>query len=302
MSHYVKIASVQFRTIAQEGQQDAREIILRETAETLRSLEGYGLDLVVFSEMVEYWGQRLEDAETVEGGGPLLDLYSGFARSQSCHVAGSVKLADGGRVYNAIAFIGPSGEVLGAYCKNNLTIGEIEGGLASGRNAVVVDTAIGRLGGAICFDLNFEGLRQEYRRLRPDIMVFASAYHGGLMQGLWAYDCRAYFVSALPMTGSGILDPFGRPVALTDPYSPVAMARVNLDRAMVHLDYNHVKFSDIRKKYLDEVVVDIPPHIGPALIYSLTDKRTAMDVVREFELELIDDYFERSLEANAANR
>ena len=78
--------------------------------------------------------------------------------------------------------------------------------------------------------------------------------------------------------------------------------RVNLDRAMVHLDLNWPKFPEIERKYGDEVRIDIPPNLGPALIYSESDKRTAMDIVREFGLELLDDYFERSVKMNAANR
>lgn len=302
MAHFVKVASVLFGSQAEKGQPGAHETVLRETAAALDTLRGYGLDLVVTCEGIESRGQRLEEAEEVARPGPLLDTFARFAAAERCHVTGSIKLREGGRVYNSIAFLGPDGNVLGAYHKVNLTHGEIEAGLSSGKGAVVVDTPIGRLGGLICFDLNFEGLRSEYRALKPDILTFASMYHGGLMQGVWAYDCRSYFVSALPMVGGGILDPFGRAVALTSNYTAVAMARINLDRAIVHLDYNCPKFATIEKRYLDAVRIDVPPFLGSALITSLTSERTAMDIVREFELELLDDYFVRALAANAANR
>jgi hypothetical protein len=191
---------------------------------------------------------------------------------------------------------------LNAYHKVNITIGAIEKGETSGSSAVVVDTDIGRLGGIICFDLNFEYLRKEYRALQPDILCFASMYHGGLMQEVWAYDCRSFFISALPFHGCGILDPFGRPLKLADCYTSVPMAKINLDRVIVHLDFNREKFTEIEKKYSGEIIIDIPPNIGAALIYSLSEKRSAMDVVREFELELLDNYFDRSLKANITNR
>ena len=121
------------------------------------------------------------------------------------------------------------------------------------------------------------------------------------MQQMWAYECRSFFASALPFHGGGIRDPFGTPLALTDCYTSVAKTTVNLDRAMAHLDFNREKFPEMEKKYIDEVVIDIPPNVGAALIYSLTDKRTAMDIVREFELELLDDYLARSIELNKKN-
>ncbi len=307
MSRYVNVASVQFTvgggfdTRSERGKARTKRAAFEHTREALRSLSGYGLDLIVLCESVEALGQDVEDAEDVRKPGQFLSLYLDYAAKEKCHIAGSVKISGKGRVYNSIAFVSPEG-VLGAYHKTNLTQGEIDDGLTSGQGAVVVDSAIGRLGGAICFDLNFEALRREYAALKPDILCFSSNYHGGLMQGMWAYQCRSFFVSALYFHGGGILDPFGRPVALCDCYTPNPRARINLDREMVHLDYNRVKFAEIEKKYLGEVAIDVPANIGPALIYSLTDKRTAGDIVREFGLERIDDYFARMEKANQKNR
>ena len=302
MAHWVRIGSVLFQTKAERGAPDAKEIVLGETAGVMKRFEGRGLDLVAFCEGVEAVGQTIEQAEEPDAPGEFLTLYRDFAVSQRCHVAGTAKTRRDGAVYNSIVFYAPGGERLGIYDKVNLTVPEIDTGLTSGAGPVVVDSAIGRLGGLVCFDLNFEPLRQQYRPLRPVILVFASMYHGGLMQRVWAYDCRAYFVAAWQQRGAGILDPFGRTLAETHCYTDVAIADVNLDRAMVHLDCNQDRFGDIRRAYGDEVLIDVPANLGPALIFSLSDHRTAMDIVREFDLELIDDYFTRSLAANAANR
>lgn len=298
MARFVNVGSLLFEQGQCQGRPDAGEIVLRETEQSLNALKGTGLDLIVLSESVESIGMGIEDAEEVDHPGPFLKLYMDFASSAQCHVAGSIKLREGDTVHNSVVFVGPDGNVLGAYHKANLTFGEMEGGLTSGKAAVVVDTAIGRLGGAICFDLNFEWIRKQYSTLQPDIMVFASVYHGGFMQKLWAYECGAFFISALPFHGGGILDPLGEPLALTDCYAPVARARINLDRAVVHLDYNREKFADMKKQYGDEIEISIPKNLGPALIYSLSQNRTAADIVREFELELRTDYMQRALKAN----
>jgi hypothetical protein len=71
---------------------------------------------------------------------------------------------------------------------------------------------------------------------------------------------------------------------------------------MVHLNFNRTKFPDIERKCLGEACIDIPPNVGAALIYSLTDKRTALDIAREFDLVLLDDYLRDSAALNEAYR
>lgn len=302
MARFVNIATVRFQSEWARGLENGRKVALEETAEALAALKGYGLDLVVFSEGVEAVAQTMADAETLASPGPVLQLYRDFARQEHCHVAGSAKLKDGASTYNAVVYYGPDGKPLGYYGKTYPTIGELEMDLAPGPGAVVIDTDIGRLGSAICFDLNFEPLRDAYRALKPDIIVFASMYHGGLAQAIWAFECRAFLACAWQYTGGGIMDPYGRLLAVNDCYHPIARATVNLDRAIVHLDYNRTKFPDIERKYRGEVIIDVPPDIGTAIIYSQTKSRTAMDVVREFGLELLDDYFARSARACDARR
>lgn len=307
MSKFVNVASVLFTAGGSYASRKDRETsaakkaVYDQTNEALQSLRGYGLDLIVLCEGIEALGQDVNEAEETGKPGRILSLYLDYAAKEKCHIAGSVKIRENGRVYNSIAFVSPKG-ILGAYHKTFLTQSEIDSGHSTGKGAVVIDSDIGRLGGAICFDLNCERLRREYAALKPDIICFASMFHGGLLQGLWAHESRAFFVSSLFFIGGGIIDPFGRPVKLCDIYTDNPRARINLDRAMVHLDYNRDKFPLIEKKYLGEVVIDIPTNIGTALVYSLTDKRTAMDIVREFGLELVDDYFQRMEAANQKNR
>ncbi len=303
MSHFVKIAAVQFQTKADErGRPENRDIVIRETSAALDALRYDRPDLVVLSEGIEAVGQTMDQAESLARPGPLLDLYCEKAASLKSHIAGSSKTVKDGRIYNSIVYVSPEGRILGAYHKSNLTIGELEAGLSPGNGAVTLDCRAGRLGGAICFDLNFDWLLQEYAAEKPDIITFSSMYHGGLAQSIWAFKARSFFACAWQFMESCILDPFGRILASTDCYNPAAIATVNLDRAMAHLDYNAEKFKEIKRKYGKKVAIDIPANIGSALIYSLTDKLSAMDVVREFGVELLDDYFQRALKENANRR
>ena len=54
-----------------------------------------------------------------------------------------------------------------------------------------------------------------------------------------------------------------------------------------------------KEKYGDKIKIKTPSYLGPALITSECDEFSAMDIVREFGMELIDDYFDRSRKARA---
>jgi len=60
------------------------------------------------------------------------------------------------------------------------------------------------------------------------------------MQAYWAYSRRSHFVGAIASrsTPSQILNPLGQVVASNTNYYDYAVARVNLDCALVHLDFN----------------------------------------------------------------
>jgi predicted amidohydrolase len=292
MAKFVKVASILFDADINSAS-DAKAITLNEITRNLDELSGRNLDLIVFSEAVALTGQTNADAETVDAPGDILQKYMTFARDEQCHIAGSVRICDAGKFYNSVVFIDSQGKIIGVYHKMNPTIEELNDGLTPGNKPVIVDTAIGRMGGVICFDLNFESLRHQYQKLQPDIIIFPSMFHGAFMQQQWAYECRSFFVSALPFVGGAVISPQGELLATTSCYSKYAIATINLDRAMLHLDMNMNKFTEIIKKYGDAVKIDIPPNLGSAILYSQNENRSAMDIVDEFQLELIDDYFDR---------
>lgn len=301
MSKYVHISAPVFETAATTRGQ--LELVLNETRESLRSLRGLGVDLVVMCEGVEAFAQTLDTAETMEDPGPMLTMYREEAMDVHAHIAASVKIREGHRVYNSQVFISPEGKLLGVYHKCNLTVIELDKGLSPGREAVTIDTPIGRLGGLICFDLNFRWLLEQYKARRPDILCFSSMYHGSRMvQGMWAYECGSYLAAGLPIYDGGIVTPHGDVLDPTHRSNPCSHARVNLDRVLLHCDFNRPHFQDILVKYGREVRIEIPPHLGTAILYSESEERSAEDICREFGLEPLDAYFKRSLKQNETAR
>ena len=226
------------------------------------------------------------------------EFFARVARENHCYMVYSAyRWDEKGRKRNSSLLIDREGHVVGVYNKNHPTIGEIEAGIVPGKEAPVFETDFGRVGMAICFDLNFDELRLRYKRARPDLIIFSSMYHGGLMQAYWAYSCRSHFVGAISgrSTPSQIYNPLGELVASTTNYFDFAVARVNLDCALAHLDYNWSKLRAMKEKYGPKVKITDPGRLGSVLIASEHQTIDVQTMIDEFQIERLDDYFARSL-------
>ena len=120
-------------------------------------------------------------------------------------------------------------------------------------------------------------------------------FHGGdIVQSWWAYSCRSHFVSAVSGLLCEIRNPYGKVIALNTNYRDYTVGMANLDCCMVHYDFNRDKLNALKKKYGVDVNIYDPGYFGSVLISSETDKITAQEMAKEFEIELLDDYLDRS--------
>ncbi|NSW92050.1 MAG: carbon-nitrogen hydrolase family protein [Firmicutes bacterium] len=236
-------------------------------------------------------------------GNRVRDFMREIASVHNCYIAYSAarEMADG-TWRNSTQIIDRNGNIAGIYNKNHVVITETtKGGILCGKDAPIIECDFGRIACAICFDLNFEELRQKYEKEKPDLIVFSSMYHGGFMQNYWAYSCRAHFagaVSGLPCT---IISPVGELIASSTNYFSFVTATVNLDCKVIHLDWNWDKLRAAKQKYGSKFKISDPGFLGAVLISSESDDFSIDDIVKEFEFELLDDYFARSLAHRHSN-
>ena len=225
------------------------------------------------------------------------DYFAQVAKENRCYlVYSAAREMDDGTWRNSSVLIDRDGRVMGAYNKNHVVIEETtQGGILCGREAPVFECDFGRVAFAICFDLNFDELRLKYAKGKPDLIIFSSMYHGGLMQAYWAYSCRAHFVGAIAGLPCQIRDPLGELVASNTNYFDFVVADVNLDCRLAHLDYNWSKLRALNAKYGPKVTIKDPGFLGSVLITSEHETVTADEMIDEFEIELLDDYMARAL-------
>ncbi len=230
-------------------------------------------------------------------GNYVYDRVKQAAKSNNVNIVFSA-IMDGGDGYmrNRQMFIGRNGEELGVYDKNHLVWEEnTESNVAFGRDASVVNADIGKIGGVICYDLNFDELREKYIKLKPEILCFSSMYHGGYVARNWAYTNRCFFVASVQNRQGYIINPLGDVIAEMNPYIPSITAEINLDYVVAHIDYNVAsgKIKALKDKYRHLAEIETPKGLGCMLITSNHPEVSAPDMAREFEIELLDDLFAR---------
>jgi len=260
-------------------------------------------DLIVLPEHCDVPGRFYSDKNVLfeyikARGNQIFNFFSNTAKANRCYIAfPTMQAAGDGTCRNSIIIFDRNGEVAGTYIKNHPTIHELsQYNILCGNSAPVIECDFGRIACAICFDLNFDELRLKYVKEKPDLIIFSSMYHGGLMQNYWAYSCRAHFIGAIGNDKpSAIISPVGEIIAASTNYFDFVTATVNLDCAVIHLDYNWDRLKAAKKKYGTKFKMFDPGHLGAVLISSETEEFTVKDIIREFSIETLDEYMERSL-------
>ncbi len=236
-------------------------------------------------------------------GEQILNYMQNVAKTNQCYVVYSAarQMADG-TYRNSSILLDRQGRMTAVYNKNHCVVTEISnGGILCGKNAMVVETDFGKVGFAICFDLNFHELREQYVANPPDLLLFSSMYQGGVMQNMWAYTIGCYLAGAVANEENTIINPVGEKVCHSTRYSPYLSCKVNLDYQVVHLDFNWDKLIALRKKYGSEVTVFDGGQTGVVLVSSTSATISSAKMCEEFEIELWRNYYMRSLKARQAN-
>jgi predicted amidohydrolase len=133
--------------------------------------------------------------------GPLTEDAQKLAAELGIHLAWPTYEAgpERGTVFNAVAVIGPSGDVLGTYRKTHLFPGE-RGWATPGDDVLVVPTDLARVGCVVCFDGDFPELVRIEAGLGAQVLLRPSAFLRAA--DIWelttrarAYDNHVYVVA-----------------------------------------------------------------------------------------------------------
>jgi predicted amidohydrolase len=221
------------------GDRDANRV----QAETLiREASALGARLVCTPENTPFLGpheEKVQGAERLDGSTCL--RFGALARELEIHLLlGSFAESsdDPARCFNTSVLFGPDGRRIAVYRKIHLFDVDVSEALSfqesatvkPGNEIVVAQTAVGRIGLSVCFDLRFAGLFGALRRQGAEIVTIPSAFTAATGRDHWhvlvrarAIETQCYVIAAAQQgrhDDGGLRESFGHSL-IVDPWGDV---------------------------------------------------------------------------------
>ena len=209
-----------------------------------------------------------------------------------------------GQVFNSVPIVNRSGQLVLVYRKNYPTMGEMDEGVCPGWEVPVADCDGVRVGAAVCFDANFDQVAAELERQRARLVFWPSMYWGGQLLQHWSlrygfYTAVAYYPESavIDMSGRYLVKQGADTWQVRGSRLPAwAVAEVNADRELFHLDKNQNLFPAIRAKYGPDVQIEVHQPEAVFLLASRREGLTVEQIAAEFKMETLRDYLARSVQ------
>lgn len=300
MSKIVRVAGVSFVPPPHDHRKQG--VDLKAVREVVLKVAKEKPDFICFPEICACAGpfkQSLERAPELE---PFVAEVSKLARQVNAALVVPLLERHMGQVYNSVPIVDKNGKLVLVYRKNYPTIGEMEAGVAPGWEVPVGVCDGVRVGASVCFDANFPQVAADLERQKARLVFWPSMFWGGQLLQHWALRYGFYLVVAYGMENA-VIDMSGRYLVRqgNDTFQvrggrlPAwAVAEINLDREVYHLDTNQNHFPAIKAKYGPDVEIEV---YQPEAFFLLASRREGLsveDIAREFKLETLRDYLERS--------
>lgn len=212
-----------------------------------------------------------------------------------------VILREGAGLRNVFFLVAKDGGVLGRYEKRHPTPCELSEGVIPGNAEPIVWERL-KVGGAICFDMNFEDVFREQKRNGVELFLCPSLCPGGDQVNHYAASFQCPIVIAYP-AWSRIIGALGhelvqggyRHETLRFGFGvPVYVADVNFDFGVFHFDHNQEKIEDILRCYGKDVWLTFDQDNVRFSLESRSPDLTISEIVERFELKPLAAYLQNS--------
>lgn len=251
-------------------------------------------DLIVLPETCR--GQS--DTTYEPAAGPTVEAMRELARTHHTYLLCPIDRFEDERRSNSAVLIDRDGGITDIYEKMYPYWPELDldPPVRPGPRAAVWDTDFGKLGVAICFDINFAAVWQDLADHGAELVVWPSAYAGGSILGAYARIHHYYVVSCTQAVDCRVYDVTGDEVLHSHGGASLAeRITLDLDRGIYHENFNMEKLRRLLDERPDDV--ELEAHLEPEQWFVLRARRRGVSVRRlaaEYGLEELRTYVSRS--------
>jgi predicted amidohydrolase len=185
MSKIVRIVASSLATLEQVAPPfnlsvPQREDNFKRAADILKAAAHFQPDLVLLPETFALAGMTASEMAKAaeENEGPTSRMLSAMAREGRMYVVAGHLVREQGRLLNRAVVFGRDGKLVGSYDKMHPVGNEALAGVTPGVRPGTFDLDFGRIGVAICFDINWPSLWEEMASRKIDMACWLSAYDG----------------------------------------------------------------------------------------------------------------------------
>ena len=225
--------------------------------------------------------------------GPTISAVSKMAQAWSFVVVAPIgELETDGAKRNTAVIISREGKTIGRYCKNIPFW--CEEGVTPGEEYCVFDTDAGRFGVLICFESNWPDPWMELGHKGADLVIWPSAYSAGRKLLAPAIYNNYYVISCTLVPDTTLVDICGDQVAFAKGGPQVAIHEIDLDRTMVHDNFNRQALLDLQKDMGSRVEMRYFDREGWWLVESNDPQVSVRELLKERGIETLREYTQRS--------
>lgn len=278
----VKIVSVCFP----DGSKSLSEIAALVDEEGAR-----GTDLIILPE--SWLGHTPESLD-----GPTITTLSELARRHHTYIISPMDRVDGERRLNTAVLLGRDGSIVAFYDKVYPYWSEFDypTPTSAGDTVPVYEADFGRIGMAICFDVNFPEVWEQLAEQGAELVVWPSAYSAGTSLQAHALNHHYYIVTSTATRHCLVYDITGE-LLLSERSNDIHISRLtlDLDRGIYHQNFNMEKRDRLLSERGDDVFQE--KWLDDEQWFVLKAQRpgvSARELAQEYGMEELRDYIRRS--------
>ena len=258
-----------------------------------------GADIIALPET--FRGQDEKSQENLDG--PTISAMAGLAKKHRTYIACPIDRQAGSRRFNSVVLLDRRGNMVFIYDKI-YPVWQVEclktPAVTPGDSVAVHSADFGRVGFAICFDVNWAPIWQRLSDLGAELVIWPSAYSAGRSLQAQAVNFNYYVLSATWTPDCLLFDIDGEQILCErnnrgDGIN-VTRATLDLDRCIFHQDLN---LPDKLDKLLKEKGEDVTrekwlPMEGWFVLKAKRPGGSARVLARQYGLEELRHYINRS--------